>query len=117
MVAGHTPSVVSQADRLTDGCRIAGLLSGYACAVLVALMARVPALERGVGSDRVARWHAMAGRWMVCLLAEPGQFLRWRFLAPGLCWTSSPYSLSTAPGSRSRRPGCGTYWPRRRTTR
>lgn len=25
---------------------------------------------------------------------EPGQFLRWRFLAPGLWWTANPYSLS-----------------------
>ncbi len=31
-------------------------------------MARVPLLERRVGSDRVARWHAMAGRYTVCLL-------------------------------------------------
>lgn len=64
-----TPAVTTRADWLTGAGRIAGLLSGYACAVLVGLMARVPALERGVGSDRVARWHAMAGRWTVCLLA------------------------------------------------
>jgi len=31
-------------------------------------MARVPLLERRIGSDRVARWHAMAGRYTVCLL-------------------------------------------------
>ena len=54
---------------LTGAGRIAGLLAGYACAVLVALMARVPVLERRVGSDRVARWHAAAGRWTVCLVA------------------------------------------------
>ena len=48
--------------------RIAGLLCGYACAVLVGLMARVPLLERRIGSDRVARWHAMAGRYTICLL-------------------------------------------------
>ena len=28
--------------------------------------------------------------------AEPGQFFRWRFLARGLWWASSPYSLSAA---------------------
>ncbi len=54
---------------LTDAGRITGLLCGYSCAVLVALMARVPFLERRTGSDRVARWHAMAGRYTVCLLA------------------------------------------------
>ncbi|MEH0471620.1 ferric reductase-like transmembrane domain-containing protein [Streptomyces sp. B21-097] len=63
-----TGSVVGPAGWLTGAGRIAGLLCGYACAVLVALMARVPLLEQRVGSDRVARWHARAGRYTVCLL-------------------------------------------------
>lgn len=63
-----TGSVVGAAGWLTGAGRIAGLLCGYSCAVLVGLMARVPLLERRVGSDRVARWHAMAGRYTVCLL-------------------------------------------------
>ncbi len=63
-----TGSVVGTAGWLTGAGRIAGLLSGYACAVLVGLMARIPLLERRIGSDRVARWHAMAGRYTVCLL-------------------------------------------------
>lgn len=64
----NTPSVVGAAGWLTGAGRIAGLLCGYTCAVLVGLMARVPLLEQRIGSDRVARWHAMAGRWTVCLL-------------------------------------------------
>jgi len=63
-----TTSVVGAAGWLTGAGRLAGLLCGYACAVLVGLMARVPLLERRIGSDRVARWHAMAGRYTVCLL-------------------------------------------------
>ncbi|MFI1369611.1 ferredoxin reductase family protein [Streptomyces griseochromogenes] len=63
-----TGSVVAAAGWLTGAGRIAGLLCGYACAVLVGLMARVPLLEARIGSDRVARWHAMAGRYTVCLL-------------------------------------------------
>ncbi|MER5340561.1 ferredoxin reductase family protein [Streptomyces mirabilis] len=63
-----TRSVVGLAGWLTDAGRLAGLLCGYSCAVLVALMARVPLLERRIGSDRVARWHAMAGRYTVSLL-------------------------------------------------
>ncbi|MER6684238.1 ferredoxin reductase family protein [Streptomyces olivaceoviridis] len=63
-----TGSVVGAAGWLTGAGRIAGLLCGYACAVLVGLMARVPLLERRIGSDRVARWHALAGRYTVCLL-------------------------------------------------
>ncbi|WP_225837428.1 ferric reductase-like transmembrane domain-containing protein [Streptomyces sp. NK08204] len=64
-----TGSVVGTAGWLTGAGRIAGLLCGYACAVLVGLMARVPLLEVRIGSDRVARWHAMAGRYTICLLA------------------------------------------------
>ncbi|MFI1507124.1 ferric reductase-like transmembrane domain-containing protein [Streptomyces sp. NPDC020597] len=64
-----TGSVVGAAGWLTGAGRIAGLLCGYACAVLVGLMARVPLLERRIGTDRVTRWHAMAGRYTICLLA------------------------------------------------
>lgn len=61
--------VVSGADGwLTGAGRIMGLMCGYMCALLVALMARVPLLEKGLGSDRTARWHASAGRWTVGLL-------------------------------------------------
>ncbi len=63
-----TNAVIGTAGWLIGAGRIAGLLCGYVCALLVALMARVPLLERGVGSDRVARWHASAGRWTICLL-------------------------------------------------
>ncbi|MFI5797847.1 ferric reductase-like transmembrane domain-containing protein [Streptomyces sp. NPDC051677] len=63
-----TGSVVGAAGWLTGAGRIAGLLGGYACAVLVGLMARVPLLERRIGTDRVTRWHAMAGRYTICLL-------------------------------------------------
>jgi predicted ferric reductase len=38
----------------------------------------------------------MRGRHLDQLGAQPGQFCRWRFLAPHLRWTSSPYSLSGA---------------------
>ncbi|MCN9240848.1 ferric reductase-like transmembrane domain-containing protein [Streptomyces sp. RY43-2] len=63
-----TDSVVGAAGWLTGAGRLTGLLCGYACAVLVGLMARVPLLERRIGSDRVSRWHATAGRYTVCLL-------------------------------------------------
>jgi ferredoxin-NADP reductase len=39
----------------------------------------------------------IGGRHLQELGAESGQFFRWRFLARGLWWTSSPYSLSAAP--------------------
>ncbi|MFD8568111.1 ferric reductase-like transmembrane domain-containing protein [Streptomyces sp. NPDC059639] len=63
-----TASVIGAAGWLNGAGRITGLLCGYMCALLVVLMARIPWLERGVGSDRTARWHASAGRWTVGLL-------------------------------------------------
>ncbi|MEV5505484.1 ferredoxin reductase family protein [Streptomyces orinoci] len=62
-----TTSVVGTAGWLTGAGRITGLLAGYSCAVLLALMARVPAVDRGVGTDRLARWHAAGGRYTVGL--------------------------------------------------
>jgi predicted ferric reductase len=53
---------------LVGAGRITGLLGGYSIAMVVLLMARVPALERQVGSDRVTRWHAMLGRYAISLV-------------------------------------------------
>ncbi|MDI2124824.1 ferredoxin reductase family protein [Yinghuangia seranimata] len=64
-----TAAVVGPAGWLTGAGRITGLLAGYACAVLLALMARVPVLDRHVGSDRLARWHAVGGRYTISLAA------------------------------------------------
>jgi predicted ferric reductase len=35
---------------------------------MLMLMARIPALERGVGADRLARWHARGGRSILILI-------------------------------------------------
>lgn len=65
----NTPVVhIDLAEWLLGSGRLTGLLGGYTIAVVVLLMARVPALERRVGSDRVARWHAMSGRFAVSLV-------------------------------------------------
>ncbi|WP_329138769.1 ferredoxin reductase family protein [Streptomyces sp. NBC_01476] len=74
-----TGAVVGTADWLIGAGRIAGLLSGYGCALLVGLMARIPVLERGVGSDRVARWHAALGRYTVCLLIAHVTLILWGY--------------------------------------
>ena len=39
----------------------------------------------------------VTGRQLDRLAAEGGQYLHWRFWAPGLWWQSHPYSLSSAP--------------------
>ena len=45
-----------------------GMLAGYGALVLMVLMSRWPVLERGIGSDRLARWHAAGGRAVVGLV-------------------------------------------------
>jgi predicted ferric reductase len=66
-------------DWLTNAGRITGLLAGYTIVVLLALMARVPALERGVGTDRLARWHAMGGRYTVSLAVAHTLLIIWGY--------------------------------------
>ncbi|MFF4340193.1 ferric reductase-like transmembrane domain-containing protein [Kitasatospora sp. NPDC001540] len=63
-----TPRVAGAADWLTGAGRITGLLAGYAAPVLLLMMARIPLLEREVGADRLARWHAYGGRYLVSLV-------------------------------------------------
>jgi ferredoxin-NADP reductase len=63
-----TTSVQGMGANLTNAGRILGLLAAYGFVVLVALMARLPPLERGIGSDRLARWHAAGGRYVITLV-------------------------------------------------
>ncbi|MFE3764026.1 ferric reductase-like transmembrane domain-containing protein [Streptomyces sp. NPDC059104] len=51
---------------------LTGLLAGYGILVLLFLMARVPAVEHGVGGDRLARWHALGGRHVLLLCLAHG---------------------------------------------
>ncbi|MFI0732117.1 ferric reductase-like transmembrane domain-containing protein [Streptomyces sp. NPDC021225] len=74
-----TTSVVGTAGWLTGAGRITGLLAGYACAVLLLLMARVPVLDRTIGSDRLARWHAMGGRYVVSLALAHTLLIIWGY--------------------------------------
>ncbi|WP_248961645.1 ferredoxin reductase family protein [Sphaerisporangium perillae] len=75
----NTPSVSGLDGLLTGAGRITGLLAGYAIAVLLALMARIPALERGVGSDKLARWHSMGGRYVVSLCVAHTLLIIWGY--------------------------------------
>ncbi|MFK4064498.1 ferric reductase-like transmembrane domain-containing protein [Streptomyces sp. NPDC029674] len=51
------------------GAHLTGLLAGYGVLVMLFLMARVPAVEHGVGADRLARRHAAGGRYVLSLCA------------------------------------------------
>ena len=75
----ETAPISGLGDWLTNAGRITGLLAGYGVVVLVALMARLPPLERGVGADRLARWHAMGGRYTVCLVVTHALAIIWGY--------------------------------------
>ncbi|WP_457028547.1 ferredoxin reductase family protein [Kitasatospora sp. P5_F3] len=74
-----TAEVSGAADWLTGAGRITGLLAGYTAPVLLLLMARVPLLEREVGADRLARWHAAGGRYLVGLVAAHVLTITWGY--------------------------------------
>lgn len=54
------------------GAHLTGLLAGYGVLVMLLLMARIPAVEHGVGADRLARWHSFGGRYVLGLVAAHG---------------------------------------------
>ncbi len=47
---------------------VTGMLAGYGVMVLLVLMPREPALERGIGADALARWHARGGPVVIVLV-------------------------------------------------
>jgi predicted ferric reductase len=74
-----TPSLHGFGDWLTNAGRITGLEAGYGVVILVALMARLPPLERGVGADRLARWHSMGGRYVIGLVVAHALLITWGY--------------------------------------
>jgi len=75
----NTPAIHGLGDWVTNAGRITGLLAGYGIVVLVALMARIPPLERGIGADRLARWHSKGGRYTVSLVVAHGLLIIWGY--------------------------------------
>jgi predicted ferric reductase len=74
-----TPDVSGLGGWLTGAGEVLGLLAGYGVVVLVALMARLPPLERGIGSDQLAKWHAMGGRYVVSVVVAHGLLILWGY--------------------------------------
>jgi predicted ferric reductase len=74
-----TPPITNLGDALTSAGDILGLLAGYGFVVLVGLMARIPPLERGIGADRLARWHAMGGRYIITLVTGHALTITWGY--------------------------------------
>src|SRR3954447_8462309 len=61
---------------------VSGMLAGYGVLVMLVLMSRWPVLERGIGANVLARWHARGGRTILGLVLIHAVFavLAWTLL-------------------------------------
>jgi predicted ferric reductase len=66
-------------ELLTSVARITGLLSAYMALIQVILLARLPALERLVGFDRLSVWHRWNGHATVDLVIAHVFFSVWGY--------------------------------------
>jgi predicted ferric reductase len=78
-VHGGNWTTKSSADVLVSIARITGLLCAYLALIQVALLARIPAVERTVGFDRLINWHRWNGHATVDLLILHVFFSFWGY--------------------------------------
>jgi predicted ferric reductase len=69
----------STGELLTSVGRITGLLSAYLALLQVLLLARLPALERAVGFDRLSVWHRWNGHACIDLVVAHVVFTVWGY--------------------------------------
>ncbi len=69
----------STGDVFTSIGRITGLLSAYLALIQVILLARLPALERAVGFDRLSVWHRWNGHACIDLVVAHVIFTVWGY--------------------------------------
>ena len=80
--------------------RLTGLVAAYLMLVTVLLVARIPALDRVIGQDRLVAWHRRLGPWPLYLVAAHGALITIGYAqaartgAPHEFWTL----LTTYPG-------------------
>jgi predicted ferric reductase len=67
------------ADVFTSIGRITGLLGAYLALLQVVLLARLPALERSVGFDRLTVWHRWNGHLCIDLIVAHVVFTVWGY--------------------------------------
>jgi predicted ferric reductase len=95
-VHGGNVTAESTGDVLTSVARITGLLSAYLALLQVILLARVPALERLAGLDRLTVWHRWNGHACLDLVVAHVVFSVWGYaLMDGF---SVPREISTMLG-------------------
>ena len=78
-VHGGNPSPTSTGDALTAVGRLTGLLAAFLALIQVVLLARLPALERAVGFDRLSVWHRWNGHACIDLVVAHVVFTVWGY--------------------------------------
>jgi len=78
-VHGGNLTTRSAGDVLVGVARLTGLLCAYLALIQVLLLARIPALERAVGFDRLSVWHRWNGHATVDLLIAHVFFSFWGY--------------------------------------
>ena len=95
-VHGGNVTARSAGDVLTSAARLTGLLSAYLALVQVLLLARIPAVERLVGFDRLSVWHRWNGHACLDLVLAHVVFSVWGYAL--LDRYSIPKEISTMLG-------------------
>jgi predicted ferric reductase len=76
----HSTNPITKTSSIfVDAGDLLGILSGYGVVILVALMARLPPLDKSIGSDRLARWHAAGGRYIITLITGHVVLVYWGY--------------------------------------
>ena len=78
-VHGGNLTIHSTGDLFTSIGRLTGLQSAYLALIQVVLLARIPALERVVGFDRLTRWHRWNGHACIDLVIAHVVFTVWGY--------------------------------------
>jgi predicted ferric reductase len=65
----NAPPAVGPGATLTDAGRLTGLLAGYVAVLQVLLRARVPVIERTLGTDRINAAHRLLGGYLLVAVA------------------------------------------------
>jgi predicted ferric reductase len=78
-IHGGNLQVESTGDAFTSIGRLTGLLSAYLALLQVILLARLPAIERAVGFDRLSVWHRWNGHACIDLVIAHVIFTVWGY--------------------------------------